>query len=728
MSIFKNTIFIFGLFFSLLLYSNEVLPNIIDTIVYKGDVLYPNQIGTKISYLADSSCELTIDAISQFPPTAFIKSENDILNLRVQKKSFWLRCLLKNNSTGSLLFFEIDNPLLDHVQLYYRTSENKWEAQTISNKKVFRDRKIKSQKLIFVLDIPNGSTRDVYLNIQSNTQIALPFRIGTPDQINSRNNNEDILSGIYFGLMLVMFLYNLFIYFTVRDKAYLYYIAYILSVALVQVNLKGFGFQYLWPTQPGFEQFSLFLFPAITAFTAITFINNFLHTNSYTPRLRKGFLLFVISYIITLGIALWGNRIISYNLLNLNALPLALYMIVVAAYIWIKHKYRPAAFFLIAWSSFLLSIILFVLKELGVFPYNIFTNSFILIGSAIEALLLSFALADKINIYRKEKEIAQAYALQKAQENERIIREQNATLELKVTERTKELNHTNEELNKTLTDLKETQTQLVESEKMASLGQLTAGIAHEINNPINFVTSNVKPLRRDVDILLDLMKKIETIATSNISTEDKQKQINAIKTEYEFDYLKEEVEFMLRGINEGSTRTAEIVKSFRIFSRLDEDDLKKADVNEGLDSTIIIVNNQLNGKIKITRNYANLPLADCYPGKLNQVFLNMISNAIYAIHKKFEGESGGEIIITTQASENIVSITFADNGIGMSEATQHKLFEPFFTTKPVGEGTGLGLSISYNTIKKHHGTISVKSESDKGTEFKIEIPIIQINP
>lgn len=724
---FKNAIFLFGLFFLSLLYTNEAQSNTPDTIEYKGTVLYPNQIGKKIRYLADSSFSLTIDSISKLPTDVFTKSEDDILNLGVQKKTYWLHCFLRNNSNGSVLFFEIDNPLLDYVQVLYQTTDHKWDVQTISNKKAFRERRIKSQKLIFVLDIPKGTTRDIYLNIHSNTQIALPFKIGTPDQINSRNNNEDILSGIYFGLMLVMFLYNLFIYFTVRDKAYLYYIAYILSVAFVQVNLKGFGFRYLWPSYPSFEQFSLFLFPSITAFTSIAFINNFLHTNIYTPRLRKGFWLFVGSYIITLGIALWGDKTVSYNLLNVNALPLALYMIGVAAFIWIKHRYRPAAFFLIAWSFFLVSIIFFVLKEVGVFPYNIFTTSFILIGSAIEALLLSFALADKINAYRREKDIAQAEALKTAQENERIIREQNITLERKVNERTKELKHANEELNTTLNHLKETQTQLVESEKMASLGQLTAGIAHEINNPINFVTSNVKPLRRDVDILLQLMTKIEEISVSTTSTNDKQQQIAAIKTEYDFDYLREEIEFLLKGINEGSSRTAEIVKGLRIFSRVDEDDLKKADINEGLDSTLIIVNNQLNGKIKITRRYGNLPLAECYPGKLNQVFLNMISNAIYAIQKKFEGEQGGEITITTESTETTVIITFTDNGMGMSEATLSKLFEPFFTTKPVGEGTGLGLSISYNTIKKHNGTISVTSILHEGTEFKIEIPIIQIN-
>jgi signal transduction histidine kinase len=522
-----------------------------------------------------------------------------------------------------------------------------------------------------------------------------------------------------------MFLYNLFILFTVRDRSYIFYILYIFCVALVQLNIKGIGFKFLWPSFPQFEQISLFLFPSLTAFASIAFIKSFLHTKDYTPKLNKGFLVFIVLYIITLGIAWFGDKTISYNLLNINALPLALYMIGIALYIWTKHKYRPAGFFLIAWTFFLLGIIMFVLKEAGFFPFNIYTNSFILIGSSVEAVLLSFALADKINIYRNEKEEAQRLALEAAKENERIIRDQNTTLELKVKERTQELNATNLELNTTLSDLKETQSQLVESEKMASLGQLTAGIAHEINNPINFVTSNVKPLKRDVNILLDLLKRTEQVAIMGQEAVEKEKQIAALKKEFDFDYLQEEIAFLLKGINEGSTRTAEIVKGLRIFSRVDEDDLKKADINEGLDSTIIIINNLLNGKIKIEKHYGNIPTAECYPGKLNQVFLNLLSNAIYAINARFNGEHGGVITITTAFNESNVKITIADNGVGMSQTTLKKLFEPFFTTKPVGEGTGLGLSISHNTIKKHNGSIEVDTKLNEGTAFIIEIPIIQ---
>ena len=170
--------------------------------------------------------------------------------------------------------------------------------------------------------------------------------------------------------------------------------------------------------------------------------------------------------------------------------------------------------------------------------------------------------------------------------------------------------------------------------------------------------------------------------------------------------------------------TAEIVKGLRIFSRLDEDDLKKADINEGLDSTIIIVNNLFNNKITLIKEYGNIPLIECYPGKLNQVFLNIISNAIYAINKQHGDKPDGILKISTRHDENTVFVKIEDNGTGMDETTKKKIFEPFFTTKDVGEGTGLGMSITYNTIKKHNGNIVINSELGVGTEFILELPII----
>ena len=261
----------------------------------------------------------------------------------------------------------------------------------------------------------------------------------------------------------------------------------------------------------------------------------------------------------------------------------------------------------------------------------------------------------------------------------------------------------------------------MESEKLASLGQLTAGIAHEINNPINFVTSNVKPLNRDVRILLQAVDMMEKLVVENCP--EQIKTVQEYKADIDYEYLKEEIDQLLDGIGEGASRTAEIVKGLRIFSRLDEDDLKKADINEGMESTLVITNNLLNNLIKVKRNYGNLPLVDCYPGKLNQVFLNMISNGIYAIKKRFVDKEGGLLSIETYHDEGFVYIKIADNGTGMDESTKKRLFEPFFTTKEKGKGTGLGLFVSYGIINEHGGNINVTSKKGEGTTFSVYLPV-----
>jgi signal transduction histidine kinase len=233
----------------------------------------------------------------------------------------------------------------------------------------------------------------------------------------------------------------------------------------------------------------------------------------------------------------------------------------------------------------------------------------------------------------------------------------------------------------------------------------------------------VAPLQRDIDILIDVIGNIEALGLSDSSVAEKQKKIEEYKEEVDFDYIKTEINHLLKGINEGAFRTAEIVKGLRIFSRVDENDLKKADINDGLDSTLILVNNLLANRIELVKEYGDIPQIECYPGKLNQVFLNIISNAIHAINKQHGEKGTGQLKIHTRRDDKSIYINVADNGTGMDEQTKKKIFEPFFTTKDVGEGTGLGMSIAYNIIKKHNGQIHVNSTPGSGTDFTLELPI-----
>ncbi len=282
-----------------------------------------------------------------------------------------------------------------------------------------------------------------------------------------------------------------------------------------------------------------------------------------------------------------------------------------------------------------------------------------------------------------------------------------------------EIEEKNTELNIVLTNLKETQQQLVQSEKMASLGQLTAGVAHEINNPINFVSANIKPLKDDLNDLVGYINFYRnTIKEKGL--EDAFGGKEKLPDEQEIIMLFGEVDDLLRGIGEGAIRTAEIVKGLRNFSRLDQDAIKKASINEGIESTLTLLHSSYKDRIDIVKDLKNIPEVDCFPGQINQVLMNLLSNAIQAI------QGVGKIFVSTElVAGDKVCITIRDTGAGIPEEIRTKIFDPFFTTKEVGKGTGLGLSISYGIIQKHNGSIEVLSETGVGSTFIITLPIHQ---
>ena len=503
--------------------------------------------------------------------------------------------------------------------------------------------------------------------------------------------------------MLVMLFYNLFIYISTKDKNYIYYVVYVLLVLLTQTCLEGYPYQYLWPSKPIIAKYSMFVFPSLVGISSMIFMNVFLNVRHYSRTLFNLSYLFSVIYLVPIALAFLQVFDVSQKLMEMTAGIVSIYMLITAIVIS-KKGYTPAKYFLVAWVTFLAGVIIFILKDLDVLPYNNFTRYTMQIGSAIETVLLSFALASRINILKRE--------------NAEIIEKQNIILETKVKERTAELETSNK-------NLKDAEAILVNTEKMASLGQLTAGISHEINNPINFVVSNIKPLKRDVqEILMILDKYSEITDSSNIN--EKLKEINDLKKKLDSNYLKEEINQLLKGIEEGANRTSEIVKGLKNFARTDEADLKKINMNESIDATLTLLNNAIcNNNITVEKKYTELPNIECYPGKINQVMMNLLSNAIDALKSIKTENHKGVITIETQSDNNYAIIKISDNGTGIPPAIITKIFDPFYTTKDVGQGTGLGLSIVYGIIKSHDGKVEVQSEENKNTTFVITLPIEQ---
>lgn len=282
-------------------------------------------------------------------------------------------------------------------------------------------------------------------------------------------------------------------------------------------------------------------------------------------------------------------------------------------------------------------------------------------------------------------------------------------LEKKVQERTMELEVSNKEL-------KSTQAMMVHSEKMRSLGQLVAGITHEINNPINFIHGNLSHLKNYSAALVQLIEAYEDVEMELSS--EKLAEIIVLKEKIELDFIKEDMPQLIRSCHEGTERTKDIILDLKNFSRLDEMVVGSIDLPKEIDTTLHILQNKIKHRIEVIKEYEDeLPKIEGFGGQLNQVFMNIIDNACYAI------KEGGKIYIRLNKTEKDVIIEFEDTGSGMGDEQMKKIFEPFYTTKPVGEGTGLGMSISYKVIQNHNGTIEIKSEMGKGTCFKITLPI-----
>jgi signal transduction histidine kinase len=276
-------------------------------------------------------------------------------------------------------------------------------------------------------------------------------------------------------------------------------------------------------------------------------------------------------------------------------------------------------------------------------------------------------------------------------------------------------------LQKTLKDLSNTKEQLYHSEKMASLGQMAAGLAHEINNPLAFIMGNFTHLDEYVDSMTGLLKHhaefMDVLDHNNTEMVSRMKtDISNMQEGLDLNFIFEDVRCLVNESKEGLVRVKDIINNLKQFSRIDNEAIESVDVHQGIESTLKMLKYQLKYGIEVTKNYGDLPELQCNLGLLNQVIMNILHNAIQALDSK------GKIEITTSLNaEQKIEIKIRDNGSGMSEDTQKKIFEPFFTTKPVGVGTGLGLSVCYSIIKNMKGNIQVKSELGQFTEFTIQI-------
>lgn len=303
-----------------------------------------------------------------------------------------------------------------------------------------------------------------------------------------------------------------------------------------------------------------------------------------------------------------------------------------------------------------------------------------------------------------------------------LLSEENRNLAEMLEQRTRELHEANEnlareqqELTLLLKKVEEAQQQLLQSEKMAAIGQLAAGVAHEINNPIGFVNSNLGTLKTYIDRLMRLVDAYESVAGGGDPA-----LLEKVRREADLEFLREDLPSLVQESHEGLGRVTKIVQDLKDFSHVDQAELQDADLNAGLESTLNVVWNELKYKAEVIRELGDMPPVPCVPAQINQVFMNLLVNAAQAIEQR------GKIIVRSGLENGFAWVEIEDTGKGMTEEVRRRIFEPFYTTKPVGQGTGLGLSISYDiVVKKHGGRLDVSSTPGVGTRFKVWLPLKQ---
>jgi signal transduction histidine kinase len=556
--------------------------------------------------------------------------------------------------------------------------------------------------------------------------MIVPLRITGPRKVLEDSHQRDVLFALYAGVMLVMLLYNLFLFLSIGDRSYLEYVLFIFAVGGAQLVLNGYGFILGADHWPWLNLRLTHLFGVFSGLTTIMFVQNFLRLSRYVPWLHKLLNGYFLLYLVALVLALIGRLEWSYQLINFCAA--AIFFIIPGAIITIRKGYNPAKYFLLAFTVFIFAVFIFVLKDSGVIPYNAWTFYALPMGSAIEVVVLSLALASRINQLKRESVQAREEQLRVSQLNEQMVREQNSVLEERVAKRTAALESANSNIQNTLDELQSAQQQLVQSEKLASIGQLTAGIAHELNNPINFVASSAQSLRRDFEDLSQVINKLKGIDPLDPKLNQKMVQLKEIFGSLDIEFTQREIEELLNGIEDGTKRTSEIVKGLRIFSRMDGDNFTMAQINELIESTLIVLRSNLKDYAVVESDMGvDLPLVSCQPGRLNQVFMNIITNASQSMEESGLALEERKVQIASRKVDSIgqswIEVRVKDQGVGMSEAVKAQIFDPFFTTKAVGEGTGLGLSIVMGILSDHNAEVEVETEEGVGTEFIIRFPL-----
>lgn len=651
-------------------------------------------VGRSLFVLEDASQALTIGDVSRAEfAQRFIRSSMDAPTYGFSRSVYWVRFsyLAKEQAPERRWFLAVMNESLEHVDVYFQRPDGSFDVRHGGSRVPWAEREVAHRFHVFHLPEATPEPVTVYIRVQTSSLMRLPVEILTGDKLLRVAASLLVPWWIYIGILASMVLFNTVLYVFLKDRAYLYYVLYIfLFGQFILLSFGGIGYEYFPDGGPWLVRLTR-AFAHLGGLFIVLFARSFLHTPRTVPRLDR----LLRGWVGMCGTATLLAVFVPVRLSTLigNALALAsgLLLLMVSSVVW-RQGFQPARFFLAGWSSLCVAVVLAPFVNLGWLPTNFVTQHLVMMGSAMEMILFALALANRINEAKKESEAARRQAL----EGE-IYRLRNI-----------ELRQANEEILRK-------QEQLVQAEKMASMGQLTAGVAHEIKNPLNFVNNFSLSL---VDMTEELLLELKGLPV------DKQADLTMLASDCRQTAQK---------IAEHGQRADGIVRGMLEHATLRPGARSTVDLNRFIEENIGLARQGPKGQrlgVDVPVESAlepGLPPIEVIPQEMGRVLQNLLNNAFHAVGEQQKKGLNGyvpAVRVSTLRRDGRVEIRIQDNGTGIPAAVRERIFEPFFTTKRAGEGVGLGLSLSYGIItKRHEGTLEFDSAENEGTTFVITLPL-----
>lgn len=601
-------------------------------------------------------------------------------NVGYSHSAFWLRFALRNATPHEQHPFLEILRTTDHIDLYELRSTGVRHRQG-GSALPFAAREVPDADHVFRLTLAAGEQVEFYVRVQGVDTLDLTPQVWSELGFHARSRTESIVSGLYFGLMLALILYNSFVFISTRMPAYGFYVLFELSYAGLQAAFERYSFQYLWPDSPVWATRSEVVFGASALVFAALFARAFLDLPTFAPRLARGMEAIAVVSSVLVGLGFFTSHTwLQQGTLFMSAIS-TLIAIAIGAFAWRKRS-PNAPYYTIAIGLLALGTVMDTSQTAGVGSHETLVTVWLRAGSGAEALVLAFGLANRINLIQREKD----------RTAEELAESRNAyahTLESRVKERT-------QELVAALESLDAAQRELAQRERLASLGRMVAGVAHEVMNPLNFSVGGAAKLRTE----------LERVARLLSHRSDADEPLAACRT----------ADRALELVEAGNQRIGTIVENLKGYVHLGRVPPRPTDLNDELERTLGLALPELTeGGVRVDKRLGTLPQYPCSEGELGQVFMNLIQNARQAM------PDGGTLTLVSEADPQGIRISVKDTGAGVPPENRHAIFEPFFTTRPPGQGTGLGLSLSHEIVERHGGRLELVP-SDSGAEFRISLP------